>query len=134
MVINCTPIFAHAHQDYQVECYTASWFGLIVVALGGITLYIIGIPGIFIYIIYRMRNTHVETTLRAAKTDLATRFKLLNEARAEYRLDGVFWNKPRNRREEFARMRFYLQKKNMNTLENRARIGFLCTYERVYCT
>jgi hypothetical protein len=111
--------------DYAIQCYTKQWASVVIFAVAGILLYIIGIPFTILYFLHNARNQNVDAIVNAMDSDETLLMKLLNEAKADSKLDGKIWTKPLNRDDEVERLRAYLQTKNMRLLQNRQRYGFL---------
>jgi hypothetical protein len=120
-------------EDYAIECYSGTWLMFIPVALFGIFAYVIGVPGSFVWAINKARGENVYSILEQVKAEQVgkegiLRMKLLNEAKADVKLDGKRWERPKDVFDEERRLIRYLQARNMRKFRNREQLGFLYKY------
>lgn len=118
-------------RDYTIMCYTQKWeiyaFGAIIAGI----LYIIGIPVLFLSLLYNAREHHVARHWRSCLRFPEKRKQLLKEAKADAEICGEFWTVDKDGdgdqeiEEEEKAIKTFLRRKNMRFHRTYNRLGFL---------
>ena len=127
MLFKCVQI---GYEDYmmwdtQILCYTNDWWIHAVYAIVFGCVYIIGVPGLFWYLLYKLRESHVEENAIMIHEDERLRIKTLRLAKQDTQDRGKYWRKMRTADDEMRRIKAYLRRLNLRDERNKSRLGFL---------
>jgi hypothetical protein len=127
MLFKCVEIGKESYMmwDTQIECYSYMWYVHSVYAAVFSLVYIIGVPAMFFYLLFTMRESFVKENALEISTNEKMKVKFLGLAKKDSEERGVFWKKIRNLRDERKRIAGYLRRLNLRDERNRARLGFL---------
>jgi predicted outer membrane repeat protein len=117
--------------DNNVQCYSFRWIGHSVVAVFGIVLFVVGIPVLFIVLLWKARNEKIAALWHACKMSPKRLEQVLKEAEADAELLREHWQLDKDGdgdptpEEKKAAALTYLRRKNMRHHLTFERLGFL---------
>jgi hypothetical protein len=119
--------------DTDIVCNIDAKWGTFVLLGGvpGVIVFVVGIPLLFFFLMWRMRNFGVEEMLVKMHRELnnggrsVVKSKLTTEAKMDVESMGKIWVPPHDSADEDAKLSAYLRRKNMRLERNKSRLGFI---------
>ena len=117
--------------DNNVQCYSFRWIGHSVIAIFGIVMFVVGIPVLFIVLLWKARNEKIAALWHACKMSPKRLEQVLKEAEADSELLREHWRLDKDGDgdptpdEKKAAALTYLRRKNMRHHLTFERLGFL---------
>merc|ERR1711968_386203 len=111
--------------DLYTPCYDLEYSTYGVIAFLGLILYVIGIPVLFITILWRARNNGVAWKLRMCQINKDVESRMLKEAKIDAKLSREHWMDPLTDKDRKKACRQYQQRINFRSHRVYNRLGFI---------
>ena len=111
--------------DLYTPCYDLEYSTYGVIAFLGLILYVIGIPVLFITILWRARNNGVAWKLRMCQINKDVESRMLKEAKIDAKLSREHWMDPLTDKDRRKACRQYQQRINFRSHRVYNRLGFI---------
>ena len=128
-VFNCEEIgdAFYLVRDRKVQCFDSMWFFNATLALGGVGIWVVGVPFLFWFYLFRARHKFVKARLEMLRDPEYSmlRQRWLTEVKEDHHAHGKHWDAKKFSVIEDELLEDYMKRKNLNDSGVVARLGFI---------